>query len=250
MEYLMKILILGLLASLSLTSYADHHAPPENGVVEIYECNLNEGASVANVVRYGRDDFKKFVDKNKISVNAFIWDPVAVAPPYHEAQLRWINYYPSWAEFSEISAAWTDPKNAKNRAALAALTTCKKPVFATSMPIAQMPSDKQKPLIVGICNLNEGATSADVQKYITPGRNQHINDVLGTQNGAMMWMPGFGLNPDFDFLQVIAGSQDDMMTLFDGVRTGKVQKAHAAYSDQAPPMSCTWDLSTSYSLLN
>jgi hypothetical protein len=246
----LKIIIFSLMAFFSLTSFADHHAMPENGVVEIYECNLNDSASIEGVVNYGRNSFRKFVDKQKLSINSFVWEPIAIAPPYQDAQLRWINYFPTWADYSKAAAAWNDSKNADNRTALAAMTTCNKPVFATSMPIAQMPQDKKKPLIVGVCNLNEGATSADALNYVTPGRHQNINKVMGIKNGGMMWVPGFGLNPDFDFLQVIAGSQSDMMALFDGVRTGKVQEAQAAYSDQSPPMSCHWDLSNSYSLLN
>jgi hypothetical protein len=250
MEQSLKIILFTLMAVFSLTSFADHHAMPENGVVELYECDLNDGASIEDVVNFGRSDFKKFVAKQKLSVNSFLWEPVAVAPPYQDAQLRWINYFPTWADYSKAVAAWTNSDNANNQTALAAMTTCNKPVFATSMPIAQMPRDKKKPLIVGVCNLNDGATVADALNYVTPERHQNINKMLGTNNGGMLWVPGFGLNPDFDFLQVIAGTQSDMMTLFDGVRTGKVQTAQAAYSDQSPPMSCHWDLSNSYSLLN
>ena len=51
------------LLSLPLTAYADHHLMTRNMVVEIYECTMNEGSTLQDVVAYARSDFKR-VGKN------------------------------------------------------------------------------------------------------------------------------------------------------------------------------------------
>ncbi len=108
----------------------------------------------------------------------------------------------------------------------------------------------QKTLIVGLCQLNDGANMRDAMGFLSNERMQSMNKALGVNNGMALWTPGFGLNPDFDFLQVIAGKDADMMGLFDAVRTGAAQKAQLAFSDQPAPMSCHWDLSTSHTIRN
>lgn len=239
------------LLSLPLMAYADHHLMTKNMVVEIYECTMNEGSTLQDVVAYARSDFNAWAKTEDINGNTFIWEPIAVTPPYHEAELRWINYFPTWADYHKANKAWTKPENAKNPAAIAAMTTCKKPVFSTAMPIAQMPSDAmQKTLIVGICQINDGANMRDVMTYSTNDRMQSVNKALGVNNGMAIWVPGFGLNPDFDFLQVIAGNDADMMGLFDAVRTGAAREAQLAFNNQPPPMSCHWDLSKSHTVRN
>ena len=127
------------------------------------------------------------------------------------------------------------------------MTTCEKPVFAKSKPVTSMPSGApQKPLIVGVCELNEGASMSNATTYLSDARMQAMNKALGLNNDLMLWAPGFGLNPEFDFLQIIAGTDTDMMGLFDAVRTGAARKAQMAFNDQPAPMSCHWDLSTSH----
>ncbi|MGB1188624.1 MAG: hypothetical protein ACPG4A_00190 [Pseudomonadales bacterium] len=245
---LKKILVFILLFA-PLTLAADHHALESRAVVEIYECMLNEGSSVQDVVALARTDFKAWVTENDIRVNTFIWEPVAVTPPYHEAEVRWINYFQTWADYGAASEAWTKPSNGKQAAKINAMTTCAKPVFTTSTPVAQMPTDTpKKPLIVGVCNLNDGATFAEAAKYLSSSRVDAVNAAIGAQTGMMLWTPGFGINPDFDFLQVVSGTHDDMMALFDGVRTGTVQKAQTAFNATPSPASCHWDLSTSYAI--
>jgi hypothetical protein len=240
-------LLMTTLLSLPLVTYADHHAMPENVVVEIYECMLNEGSGLQDVIAYARSDFNAWAEAEDINARTFIWEPVAITPPYHEAELRWINYFPTWADYHKANKAWTKPENAKNPKAIAAMTTCEKPVFATSKPVTAMPSGApQKPLIVGVCQLNEGATMNDATTYLSDARMQAMNKALGLNNGMMLWAPGFGLNPEFDFLQIIAGTDTDMMGLFDAVRTGAARKAQMAFNDQPAPMSCHWDLSTSH----
>mgnify|MGYP006957465795 FL=1 len=108
----------------------------------------------------------------------------------------------------------------------------------------------QKTLIVGICQINDGANMRDVMTYSTNDRIQSVNKALGVNNGMAIWVPGFGLNPDFDFLQVIAGNDADMIGLFDAVRTGAAGEAQLAFNNQPQPMSCHWDLSTSHTVRN
>jgi hypothetical protein len=70
------------------------------------------------------------------------------------------------------------------------MTTCEKPVFATSKPVTAMPSGApQKPLIVGVCQLNEGATMSDATTYLSDARMQAMNKALGLNNGMIVVGP-------------------------------------------------------------
>ena len=72
---------------------SDDHQP--SSVVVDYECTLNDGASAEDLADFGELDFKKFVNKNKLVLNSYLWDAVAVSPPFDEPDVRW-NNFPSW----------------------------------------------------------------------------------------------------------------------------------------------------------
>jgi hypothetical protein len=50
-----------------------------------------------------------------------------------------------------------------------------------------------------------------------------------------------GIDPDFDFLNILFGTPSEMANLLDGARTGKISGARKALTDTPDPGSCdTW----------
>jgi hypothetical protein len=59
--------------------------------------------------------------------------------------------------------------------------------------------------------------------------------------------PRIGIDPDFDFLNILFGTPSEMANLLDGGRTGKIPAARKAFTDKPNPSSCdTWDLHRSH----
>ena len=54
------------LLSLPLMAHADHHLMTKNMVVEIYECTMNEGSTLQDVVAYARSDFNAWAKTEDI----------------------------------------------------------------------------------------------------------------------------------------------------------------------------------------
>ena len=65
------LLILVGLVGLSSYARADDHQP-SSVVVEVYECTLNDGATAEELASFGKADFKKFVNKNKLMLNSYL----------------------------------------------------------------------------------------------------------------------------------------------------------------------------------
>ena len=65
-------LLMTTLLSLPLMSSADHHSMPENVVVETYECMLNEGSSLQDVIAYPRSDFNAWAEAEDINARTLI----------------------------------------------------------------------------------------------------------------------------------------------------------------------------------
>ena len=74
-----RLLVVGAL-SLSVSAMAAHHEETPR-ISEFYECSLNDGIAVSQVLDFARSDFKAFADKNDFAMNSFIWEAVAVSPP-------------------------------------------------------------------------------------------------------------------------------------------------------------------------
>ena len=116
----MLLILLGLVGVSDYVLADDHQ--PSSVVVEVYECTLNEGASVADLAGFGKTDFKKFVNKNNLVLNSYLWDAVAVSPPFDEPDVRWVNYYPSWENYYSLQKTF-DEKGASLYAKFSELTS-------------------------------------------------------------------------------------------------------------------------------
>lgn len=102
----MKKLMLALACFMPLTVSADDHAPMPPAIAVVYECTLNEGVAAADLVAFGRSDVKTFVANNDLTINSYLWEAIAVNDPYREADVRWVNYFPTWDDYWVNSAAF------------------------------------------------------------------------------------------------------------------------------------------------
>lgn len=222
---------------------ADHHAEPSPMIAEIFECTLNNGATANEVLALGQNNFKKFVAANKLTMNAYLWEAISITPPYNAADIRWVNYFPTWGDHAKANAMWRK-KGAKLQAKLDALSTCQKPIFMMVHNAGARPAQSQeKPLVAQVCNLNEGKNISDALEY-RKAFNSVANSVAETQVGSLLFTPGFGVS-GFDYVAMVAGSEADMVKIMDGVRDGSVPAAAAAVGLQNPA-TCGFDLHRSH----
>ena len=91
---------------LSTGSFAAHHEEPEPMVAEVYECILNDGITADDVAAMGSSDFADLVAKHDLNMTTFLWEAIAVSPQYGDADVRWVNYFPTWADYFAGDAAW------------------------------------------------------------------------------------------------------------------------------------------------
>jgi hypothetical protein len=48
--------------------------------MEIFECDLNKGASMENLLEFGREDFASLFSNANLDMSGFVWEPMSVAP--------------------------------------------------------------------------------------------------------------------------------------------------------------------------
>ena len=53
------------------------------------------------VIALGQGDFAAFVADNELNMDTYLWEAVAINPPYDEADLGWVNYFPTWKDQSK-----------------------------------------------------------------------------------------------------------------------------------------------------
>ena len=75
----------------STGGFAAHHEEPEPMVAEVYECALNAGVTADDVAALGSSEFADLVAKYDLNMTTFLWEAVAVSPPYGAADVRWVN---------------------------------------------------------------------------------------------------------------------------------------------------------------
>jgi len=236
-----RLLVVGAL-SLSVSAMAAHHEETPM-ISEFYECSLNEGVTVSQVLDFARSDFKAFADKNDFAMNSFIWEAVAVSPPYDEPDLRWVNYFPTWGDYFASEDAWraTAQDVATN---LFELVSCSKArTLAVHNAGAQPPAAQEKPLIAMVCNLDEGKSIGDALAY-RKAVNKMANDMIDGSVGSTVFTPALGIT-GFDYVAMVTGTTQDMANVMDNVRSGKALKAMRAAGVENPAQ-CVTDLHRSH----
>jgi hypothetical protein len=241
-KYMFKrLLVVGAL-SLSVSAMAAHHEETPM-ISEFYECSLNDGVAVSQVLDFARSDFKAFADKNDFAMNSFIWEAVAVSPPYDEPDLRWVNYFPTWGDYFASEEAWRS--TAQDVAAdLFELVSCSKArTLAVHNAGAQPPASQEKPLIAMVCNLDEGKSVGDALAY-RKAVNKMANSMIDGSVGSAVFTPALGI-AGFDYVAMVTGTTEDMANVMDNVRSGKALKAMRAAGIENPAQ-CVTDLHRSH----
>jgi hypothetical protein len=243
--YRMIVSLLGIF--LSAGSFAAHHEEPAPEVAEVYECLLNDGVTAGDIVALGAGDFASFVGKHELSMTTFLWEAVAVSPPYDEPDVRWVNYFPTWGDYFAAGAAWRE-HGEKIDVKINKLMTCGRPTMASFHQTGEpAPDAPVKPLYIRVCQLKPGNTVANAMAY-RKAVNSTQNEQIGSTVGSYMFTPGFG-NPGFDYGAMVAGTPEDMAKVLDHSRDGSTGKllTEAGYTE---PGNCTVDLHRSHMMVS
>ena len=256
---ILSAIIFILIISIGTNGLADDHQSNTSAsptLMEAFQCNLNKGVSLEEMLAFGRNEVASLFTSGGIEVSAFVWEPLSIAPPYDETGFRWFNYYPSWQAYQSADTLWFSKDNAKNRAKLDKLATCRMPSFNTVHWIVPTESELDAPdhngnrILVGLCNVSEGMTMADVKSYMTPELSKSVREAAGADRGHFLVELGIGVNADVDFLNTLYATPVEMAKLLDGGREGKLSAARAAATSQTRPFTCdTWHLHKSHRIL-
>ena len=243
--YRMIVSLLGIF--LSAGSFAAHHEEPAPEVAEVYECLLNDGVTAGDIVALGAGDFASFVGKHELNMTTFLWEAVAVSPPYDEPDVRWVNYFQTWGDYFAAGAACRE-HGEKIDVKINKLMTCGRPTMASFHQTGEpAPDAPVKPLYIRVCQLKPGNTVANAMAY-RKAVNSTQNEQIGSTVGSYMFTPGFG-NPGFDYGAMVAGTPEDMAKVLDHSRDGSTGKllTEAGYTE---PGNCTVDLHRSHMMVS
>ncbi len=215
------ILILNAL-TISAQSVADHHAPTNGAVSVIYECTVN-----------------KFATNNDLKMNSYLWKAIAINPPHDEADVRWVNYFPTWVDYYASNEVF-GTKGQKVVEEFYGMVTCDKPVILGVRNVGgPIPTVQEKPLIASVCQLNDGKTMQDAMEFV-PRMTKIMNKTTGANVASSIFVPAFGIS-GFDYVGMFAGATSDMFKLMDSVRSAVMPKAMAKAGMQ-PAATCANDL--------
>ena len=239
----MKRLLIALACLIPLNAVADNPAPV---IAEIYECTLNKGVSAADLVAFGSDEVGRFTRKNDVQMHAYLWEAVAVNEPYQDADVRWVNYYPTWNDYYASNDAFNS-KGSKLVEKFYSMVTCNKPVILGSQVLtSELVVAQQKPMVASVCNLNDDKTVADgaafVSQLIGLANSQQDSNI-----GASVMTPVFGIS-GFDYVSTIYGTTDDMAGMMDSVRD-RTMPASMRSAGMAPVADCVNDLHVSHLMI-
>jgi hypothetical protein len=242
----MKKLMITLACLLPFNAIANNPAPPTPVIAEVYECTLNDGFSAADIVAFGSNEVSKFTRKNDVQMHAYLWEAIAVNEPYREADVRWVNYYPTWSDYYASNDAFNS-KGTKLVEKFYSMVTCNKPVILGSQVLtAELVVAKQKPMVASVCNLKKDKTTADGAAFVS----QLIgiaNRQQGGNIGASLMTPVFGIT-GFDYVSTIYGTTDDMAGMMDSVRD-RTMPAAMRSAGLAPVADCVNDLHMSHLMI-
>lgn len=231
---------------LSTSVLAAHHEETPR-IAEIYECTLNEGVMVSDLVDFARSDFKAFADSNSFAMNTFIWEAVAVSPPFDEPDLRWVNYFPTWSDYFASEQAWRSTAQDVAAGIFERVSCSKARTLLVHNAGAQPPASQEKPLIAMVCNLNDGKTFQDALAY-RKSVNEMSNSMVDGSVGSAIFTPAIGIT-GFDYVAMVTGTTDDMIGVMDNVRSGKARKAMQE-AGLENPAQCINDLHRSHLVIS
>lgn len=221
---MIKHALLAVACSISVAAFADHHAPNGPALGEIYDCQLNDGVSVGNAVEYARTAFKGFAEEHELAMRTFIWEAVAVNPPYDEPDLRWVNYYPSWSAYYAADQKWRAEGGEVAMGILDRMACSKSRITRLHRTGEVAPRADEKPMIALVCDFKDTKTIQDAIDFRTSA-NALSNELIGGTNGSFILSPMIGGATGFDYVGIVTGTHTDMAAMLDSVRTGKYREA-------------------------
>ena len=237
-------LVLALSLMLPMGAFADDHMPPTN-IAAIYECNLMDGVTADDVAAFGAGKFKNWVVKNDYNVGSYLWEAVAVSPPFNEPDMRWVNYFQSWSDYFEISEGWE--RSGKLAEEFATMASCDKARFAIGMRTGgAAPQAKEKPLIASVCQLNDGKTLQDAIAFM-PKATSVINATADASITTFLWSNFIGVS-GLDYIAFFTGETAEMVKVMDGVKNGTFVSAFAE-AELMSPATCESDLHQSHEMV-
>ena len=177
---------------------------------------------------------------------AYLWEAIAINDPYNEADVRWVNYYPTWSDYYASNEAF-NTKGSKLVEKFYSMVTCNKPVILGSQVLtSELVVAERKPMIASVCNLNEDKTTADGAAFV--GRLIGMTNKQQDSNiGASIMTPIFGIS-GFDYVSTIYGTTEDMAGMMDTVRDRTLPAAMQA-AGMAPVAECVNDLHVSHLMI-
>ena len=227
------------IVTLPLSTFADDHAN-QSTIAGVWECELNEGVTAVEVATWGASKYKKWTEKNDMNHGSYLWEAVAVNPPFDEPDLRWVDYYPSWEDYYVMRDGWQ--KEASLEEDWASMVTCGKARFAVAMSSGSNPVAKEKPLVANVCQLNDGKTLQDAMTFL-PKATEVINETVGTEIMSFTFTNFIGVSGP-DYIAFFTGETSDMVKVMDGVKDGVYANAFAKAGLESPS-DCTVDLHSS-----
>ena len=237
-------LILFLGCILPIGVFADDHAPTPN-IAAVYECTLMDGVSADNLAAYGKGEFKSWVDENNYNVDSFLWEAIAVSPPFDAPDVRWVNYFESWADYYEISEGWEQSGELAEK--FATMAECGKARFATVTRTGGSPTEvDEKPLIASVCQLNEGKTMLDAMAFV-PKVTSILTETAGAEITSFVFTNFVGVTGP-DYITFFTGETSEMVKVQD---TGKNGGYRSAFMDSVleSPATCEADLHQSHKMV-
>ena len=100
-----------------------------HGETSLIPAALNEGVTLADAIQHGGSALPKRFDAEKFNMSSYSTESVAVASPYDTQDMRWVNYFPTWAEWGVSGTLGCDSKAAERVEKMFSMTTCHKPMY-------------------------------------------------------------------------------------------------------------------------
>ena len=243
----MKKLILALACLMSFAVNADDHALSPPAVAAVYECTLNEGVSASDLVAFGSRDVKAFVADNDLMINSYLWEAIAVNEPYREADVRWVNYFPTWDDYWTNNAAFGS-KGASLVEKFYSMVSCKKEVILGAQNLMRdLVVTDQKPFVVSVCQLDDGKTMSDALTF-SKRFIEMADKTVDANVGGTVFTPVFGIS-GFDYLATYYGETSEMTKLMDGVRDRSMPAA-LMKAGMEPAADCVNNLHMSHKMVH
>jgi len=228
-----KISIVLSFVLLSLTAFADHHAPNIGGI-ETYACNFNEGSGLQDVLAAAKK-WNKFASKNfSQPYQAYVLTPYYRNAQDQQHDFYWVGVSPSFEAQGTVQDEMRN-KGGKFQAAFDEVSNCDGQAQWAMMRVSSSEATPSAEGTVSFeaCTMFEGATQ---EKMMAADKKMNaFMSEAGVTGNMLRWFPISGQSRafDIDFYQVTGNSSlTERGKNFDrAVKAGGLQMRNALYGD-------------------